>query len=91
MEIVGTVVELFATKKINEKISKKEILIEYLSKKDSTFKKKALLEIFSNKEDYSTNLELNKDYKFKVDIKARQLNSGKWINNLEIITIKSNF
>jgi hypothetical protein len=91
MEIVGTVVELFATKKINEKISKKEILIEYLPKKDSTFKKKALLEIFSNKEDYSTNLELNKDYKFKVDIKARQLNSGKWINNLEIITIKSNF
>ncbi|QIG64792.1 hypothetical protein SJC03_114 [Bacteroides phage SJC03] len=50
-----------------------------------------MLEIFSNKEDYSTNLELNKDYKFKVDIKARQLNSGKWINNLEIITIKSNF
>lgn len=91
MEIVGTVVELFATKKINEKISKKEILIEYLPKKDSTFKKKALLEIFFNKEDYSTNLELNKDYKFKVDIKARQLNSGKWINNLEIITIKSNF
>lgn len=91
MEIVGTVVELFATKKINEKISKKEILIEYLPKKDSTFKKKALLEIFSNKEDYSTNLELNKDYKFKVDIKVRQLNSGKWINNLEIITIKSNF
>lgn len=91
MEIVGTVVELFATKKINEKISKKEILIEYLPKKDSTFKKKALLKIFSNKEDYSTNLELNKDYKFKVDIKARQLNSGKWINNLEIITIKSNF
>lgn len=91
MEIVGTVVELFATKKINEKISKKEILIEYLPKKDSTFKKKTLLEIFSNKEDYSTNLELNKDYKFKVDIKARQLNSGKWINNLEIITIKSNF
>lgn len=91
MEIIGTVVELFATKKINEKISKKEILIEYLPKKDSTFKKKALLEIFSNKEDYSTNLELNKDYKFKVDIKARQLNSGKWINNLEIITIKSNF
>ena len=91
MEIVGTVVELFATKKINEKISKKEILIEYLPKKDSTFKKKALLEIFSNKEDYSTNLELNKDYKFKVDIKARQLNLGKWINNLEIITIKSNF
>lgn len=91
MEIVGTVVELFATKKINEKISKKEILIEYLPKKDSTFKKKALLEIFSNKEDYSINLELNKDYKFKVDIKARQLNSGKWINNLEIITIKSNF
>lgn len=91
MEIVGTVVELFATKKINEKISKKEILIEYLPKKDSTFKKKALLENFSNKEDYSTNLELNKDYKFKVDIKARQLNSGKWINNLEIITIKSNF
>lgn len=91
MEIVGTVIELFATKKINEKISKKEILIEYLPKKDSTFKKKALLEIFSNKEDYSTNLELNKDYKFKVDIKARQLNSGKWINNLEIITIKSNF
>ena len=91
MEIIGTVVELFATKKINEKISKKEILIEYLPKKDSTFKKKTLLEIFSNKEDYSTNLELNKDYKFKVDIKARQLNSGKWINNLEIITIKSNF
>lgn len=91
MEIVGTVIELFASKKINEKISKKEILIEYLPKKDSTFKKKALLEIFSNKEDYSTNLELNKDYKFKVDIKARQLNSGKWINNLEIITIKSNF
>lgn len=91
MEIIGTVVELFATKKINEKISKKEILIEYLPKKDSTFKKKALLEIFPNKEDYSTNLELNKDYKFKVDIKARQLNSGKWINNLEIITIKSNF
>lgn len=91
MEIIGTVVELFATKKINEKFLKKEILIEYLPKKDSTFKKKALLEIFSNKEDYSTNLELNKDYKFKVDIKARQLNSGKWINNLEIITIKSNF
>lgn len=91
MEIVGTVIELFASKKINEKISKKEILIEYTFKKDVPFKKKALLEVFSNKEDYSTNLELNKDYKFKVDIKARQLNSGKWINNLEIITIKSNF
>ena len=61
MEIIGTVVELFATKKINEKISKKEILIEYLPKKDSTFKKKALLEIFSNKEDYSTNLYLIQD------------------------------
>lgn len=91
MEIVGTVIELFASKKINEKISKKEILIKYTFKKDVPFKKKALLEVFSNKEDYNYKVELNKSYKFEIDIKAKQLSSGKWINNLEIVKIRPNF
>lgn len=87
MEIKGKVLEIFEPKEINATTIKKEILIEYNATKTSV--KKAIISHFIPKDEGIFEAQVGKTYIFTICINARQLQSGKWVNNLDIRNIKS--
>lgn len=92
MEIIGNVLEEVGVKKINENLSKKNILVEYTPiSKNKNLKRKALLTIWSNKKEYfNYNFEKNQEYKFIIQLNSKIDKNLHWVNNIDVKQILIN-
>ena len=89
-EILGKVVEFLGSKAISEKSTKEDYLVEYGKPDKQGRKNNAVVSVFSfYKNKYQIkNIETGESYKFTLCVDGRQLQSGKWVNNLKVLNIQ---
>lgn len=88
--LLGKVVEKLEERKISDKTTKEDFLIEF-GKRDKNGKKNiAVISVFSfsKKTLEIKDIEVGETYNFTLTVDGRQLSNGKYVNNLKVLNIQ---